>query len=663
MTVTTPNQNWNDFTYDIEAYPNVFTMVIQNTENGIMQTFVIGHLRNDRDHLVDVLKKMKALKIRMVGFNNLGFDYPVLHHIVTRTKSSWSIAKLTKSIYDKVQAIFESGSMNRGHEHVIWHNQQIVPQVDLYKIHHFDNKAKMTGLKALEIAMRSKNICDLPFPPGTVLTEQQVKTLVEYNKHDVDQTTKFYVESEKEIKFRESLVEQFGPAIINHNDTKIGQTYFVTRLEEAGVNCYDYCDGIREPRQTKRKALPVKDFLFEYIRFERPEFKAVHKWFANYTIHGTKEVLSKLPVEDMGELARYADLKLTTGKVKELNTIVDDFKFVFGTGGLHGCIDSQVVESTDTHVILDLDVVSYYPSIAIVNNLFPLHLTNKYCEIYADVKEQRKQHAKGTTENDMLKLALNGIYGKSNDKFSPFYDPKYTMAVTINGQLLLCMLSEMVLNVPGVRMIQANTDGITILVPRRDMLKVESVAFTWEMITGLELESVEYKRMFVRDVNNYIAEKYDGELKRKGAYEYKIDWHQNPSSLVVQKAVEAYLIHGTNVRDFIINHEDDFDFLRRVKVPRSSRLEYRVEGCSTSPVQNITRYYITKTGGTLIKIMPPLKGKTDEREFQVEKGFLTTLANDFDGVDRDNLDVNFYVQEAYKLIEPLLEKETTRKVA
>lgn len=649
-----------DYCYDVETYPNVFTMCIQHVDAELSLMFQIGLGKNDRDEIVSLLAKMKTLNTRMVGFNNLGFDYPIIHHIATRTKSHWSIKKTVESIYRKSQEIFEA-SHNERFNHIIWHNNQIVPQLDLYKIHHFDNAAKSTSLKALEIAMRSKNVCDLPFKPGTELTEEQVRVLKPYNKHDVAQTVKFYHASKKEIAFRDQLVDQFGPKILNANDTKIGQEYFIQALENQGVSCFYHVDGIREPKQTKRGPMPVSDLLFDYIEFDRPEFQAVHEWLKNYTIKGTKEVLSKLSPEDMGDLSKFADMKMVTGKVKELNTVVDGFKFVFGTGGLHGCVDSQIIESNNTHVIIDLDVVSYYPSIAIENNLFPKHLTNKYVQVYADVKAERKKHAKGTTENAMLKLALNGIYGKSNDKFSPFYDPKYTMSVTINGQLLLCMLSEQVLNVPGVRMIQANTDGITILVPRCQHDQVFNVAMSWELLTGLELEHVEYKRMFIRDVNNYIAEKYDGELKRKGAYEYNVEWHQNPSFHVVKKAAEAFLIHGHNIREFILNHEDEFDFLGRVKVPRSSRLEL-IDG-DAEVVQNITRYYVTKHGGTLIKIMPPLKGKTDEREFNVEAGRLVTIANDFEGLDRDNLDIQFYVEKAYDLIEPLLEKSATRKVA
>ncbi|MDZ7906352.1 MAG: hypothetical protein U5N55_11680 [Cypionkella sp.] len=64
-------------------------------------------------------------------------------------------------------------------------------------------------------------------------------------------------------------------------------------------------------------------------------------------------------------------------------------------------------------------------------------------------------------EANSLKLAANGTYGKTNDKFSALFDPKHTMAVTINGQLLLSMLAERLMGVPSLRIIQVNTDGIT----------------------------------------------------------------------------------------------------------------------------------------------------------------------------------------------------------
>jgi hypothetical protein len=351
-------------------------------------------------------------------------------------------------------------------------------------------------------------------------------------------------------------------------------------------------------------------------------------------------------------------MKKVKKKVKNLNCVIDGFQFDFGTGGIHGSIPPTIVESDENNVILDYDVTSLYPSIGIVNELYPKHLTKLFCRIYGRLKEDRMSYAKGTPENAMLKLALNGVYGDSNNKYSPFYDPQYTMAITINGQLMLCMLAEMYMSIPGVKIIQINTDGITLKCPKEVVNDIELVNKEWMKITKLDLERADYNRMFIRDVNNYIGEYTDGKLKRKGAYEYKIGWHQNHSSLVVQKAAEAHLVYGEPIKEFIMNHGDLHDFMLRSKVPRSSRLE-----CNGQKIQNVTRYYISTNGGELVKIMPPHKNKMEagERHFKQhvicpKKGgqWLVTpkdtiTSNDIPG----NIEYAWYEQEAKKLVNPL----------
>jgi len=201
----------------------------------------------------------------------------------------------------------------------------------------------------------------------------------------------------------------------------------------------------------------------------------------------------------------------------------------------------------------------------------------------------------------MLKLALNGVYGDSNSKYSPFYDPQYTMSITINGQLLLCMLSEALLQSDQVRMLQINTDGLTIRYPRTMIDWVASVQRWWEGVTNLTLESEFYSRMMIRDVNNYIAEYAEtGKLKRKGAYEYDLEWHKNHSSLVVQKAAEYALVKDGDIREFIEGHGDIFDFFLFIKVQRSATLKH-----GGKEIQKQTRYYISNTGQPLTEVRKP----------------------------------------------------------
>jgi hypothetical protein len=418
---------------------------------------------------------------------------------------------------------------------------------------------------------------------------------------------------------------------MNHNDTKIGKDYFAMRLEEAGVELYEYGPEGRQPRQTKRPQIHLNQAILPWIRFEQPEFNRVLDWLKQQVITETK------------------------GVFKDLTATVDGFEFDFGLGGIHGSVESEVLESDDEWVIVDLDVASYYPNLAIANRFYPAHLGEQFCTIYRDVYEQRKAHPKKQYPaiNAMLKLALNGVYGDSNNRFSIFYDPLYTMTITLNGQLLLCWLAENLMKIPDLKMIQINTDGLTVRVHRSSKMFVDMVATWWQNATGLQLEEVIYSRMFIRDVNNYLSEYEDGGVKRKGAYEYNLQWHQNASALVVPKVAENILLHGGNIREEVEKHVDRMDFMLRVKVPRSSKLVVHRGGVD-EPVQNITRYYITREGGELVKIMPPTptmlkQGKTENRRIGVQKGWRVCVCNDIrDAVDDINYD--YYVNEVEKLV-------------
>ena len=104
-----------------------------------------------------------------------------------------------------------------------------------------------------------------------------------------------------------------------------------------------------------------------------------------------------------------------------------------------------------------------------------------------------------------MKLSLNGTYGASNDKFSVFYDPSFTLKITLNGQLLLCLLIEQLCKIPTVEMIMVNTDGLEYTIHPDHAGASDKVCDAWCKTTGLVLESARYSKMFIRDCNNYIA--------------------------------------------------------------------------------------------------------------------------------------------------------------
>ena len=610
----------NDIVWDIETFPNVFTLAAEHAWLPIKWEFEISDWRNDSRAIIEFVQHLKQTDARMVGFNSLGFDYPVLHTLIRMGHSD------ANTLYQKAMAIINSQDEDGSKwMHQVNPSDRFVQQIDLFKIHHFDNKARATGLKVLEFNMRSDSIEDLPFPVGTVLNQSQTEVLKRYNAHDVAQTKKFYHHTLDMIQFREELTRKYDRDFMNHNDTKIGKDYFVMKLEEAGVACYDFGPKGRTPRQTKRPVIALKDAILPWIQFEQSEFTRVLNWLKAQSIVETKGVFT------------------------DLTATINGFTFVFGLGGIHGSMESIVVESDDDSIIVDLDVTSYYPNLAIVNGFYPAHLGKDFVSIYKHLFEQRKSYPKKSAESAMLKLALNGVYGDSNNQFSVFYDPLFTMSITLNGQLLLCLLAEGLMHIPGLRLIQVNTDGLTVKVPREHKLLVDVARAAWQLRTGLNLEEAVYKAMMIRDVNNYIGVFENGSTKRKGAYEYDMEWHQNHGAMVVAKVAEKVLVDGAPIRQTLQQWSDIMDFMLRTKVPRSSHLAIERDGV-TSQLQNITRYYIAEGGGRLFKWMPPLKAKPEQwRKIGVESGWGVQPCNDIREAGKLPVDFDYYVQEVEKL--------------
>ncbi len=604
----------NDWVYDCETFPNVFTLSVMHVDAPVKLMFEISEWRNESRQIVEFVRYLADRNARMIGFNNVAFDYPILHTLMQMGQSD------AQTLYRKAQAIIERQDDDDRWLHTVKPSDRIVEQIDLYKIHHFDNKARATSLKALEFNLRMDTIEDLPFKVGTVLTREQVEVLKKYNEHDVEATRLFYHLTTDMLRFREDLCAKYpGKDWLNFNDTKIGKEYFTLRLEQAGVSCYDFGPNGRTPRQTPRPVIHLKDAILPWITFQQPEFIRVLNWLKAQTITETKGVFT------------------------DLTATVNGFTFVFGLGGIHGSLENVVVESDDEHVIIDLDVTSYYPNLAITNEFHPEHLGKDFVAIYSNLFEQRKQYPKKSSESAMLKLALNGVYGDSNNKFSVFYDPLFTMSITLNGQLLLCLLAERLMEIGGLSLVQINTDGVTVRVPRAHIQRVDETCAWWMHMTGLNLEQVRYRRMFLRDVNNYIGQYEDGTVKRKGAYEWKTGWHQNAGGLVIPKVAEKVLVDGAPIRETVENWPHLHDFMLRIKVPRSSYLQW-----GDHQAQNTTRYYVAKGGKPLTKWMPPLKGKTDWRKFAVESGWNVQVCNDIKDVGLP-VDFDYYVQEIEKL--------------
>lgn len=656
---------------DIETLPNAFTMNVQGLFSDLDMTFEISDQgRDDRATLAQWFEYWRITETPMIGFNSIGFDYPVLHFIwLNRDNSQLTVA----DIYDRAMGIINS--FNR-FENQIWQDDRFCPQIDLFKINHFDNPAKSTSLKALQFAMRSESVMECPIPFGIPVTREQIdQHIIPYNKHDVGETKKFALYTLDSIKFRIELTETLRGDVLNFNDTKIGAK-FVEQLLGEDI-CYTWESGRKRPRQTIRENIALTDIIFPHVHFQHPEFNRVLAWMRTQTLHAD-EITEKIK---------------TKGVFKGISAQVGGVDFIFGTGGVHASVSAQRFVADAEWGVYDIDVKGMYPANMIANRLYPEHLGERFVEVFATLPIEREKHKKGTAQNGIFKLGGNGTFGNTNNVHSVFLDPKVTMATTINGQLLICMLAEWLLMVEGLEIIQANTDGITFRCRRAVVGHTHIIRKIWERTTRLVLEDVEYSRMWIRDVNNYIAEGVDGKLKQKGAYWFPTTlediskgsppaWHKDYSCQVVIKAAVEHMVTGCDIERFVYSHSDSFDFMCRAKVDRSSRLMI-----GDQEQQRICRYYLARSGGAMRKISPPTgepgtykrkngisdsewdsvrrsigpeihderihtknKSRYETREMSIESGHLVAECNRASDFDFQNVNFEWYIAAAKKLV-------------
>lgn len=566
------------YPYDLETFKNCFLFSGKFEGKPEVQTFEISSRKNQRTELLQWLSYLQNCGAYQVGYNSLGFDYPIEHELLTSPYTfdfikAWMMA----------QNIINTQTYGRNPNQIRM-SDRIIPQIDLVKINHFDNPAKRTSLKALQFAMRSASVEDLPYDPNVDLTSNQMDELIRYNVHDLTETEIFLGKCKHLIYMRKELLENgvLSGDVLNFSDVKIGTEYLVHKIGRA--KCY--ISG-SNPRQTLRPSVDFKNIILDKIRFRTEPFESVLQWFKTQTVYIGRDERPKL------------------------QALLGGLDFHFGVGGVHASVENKKFVSNETHVIKDVDVSGMYVAVAIANGFAPEHLGTAFSAAYKQLQADRAQHPKGSTMNLVLKLAGNGVFGNSNNPYSCFYDPKYQLSITVNGQLQVLQLAEMFAQIPGLQMIQANTDGITAMVPRAMEPFFDLWCNEWETLTGLKLEKVDYSKMWIRDVNNYIAIDMKGKIKRKGAYWYPIteedyhgssgtNWNKDFSNMVAQKVVEACLVNGFHPRDCVRLITDPFDFMLRYKTPAGAKVYI-----GDKEMLKTVRYYVSTAGKPMKKVSTP----------------------------------------------------------
>ena len=170
--------------YDLESLTNLFTYTGYDSKKNEYYQFCICKWRNDSEQLYEHLTKRKIIQ---VGFNNENYDYPLEHHFLNHFDEYKFLPGevVAQKLYQKSQEIIDMEFS------AIVDKNKYISQIDLFKIWHFDNKARRTSLKDLEICMRMHNVEELPIHHTTWCKPGDEICVLDYNKNDVYATYLF----------------------------------------------------------------------------------------------------------------------------------------------------------------------------------------------------------------------------------------------------------------------------------------------------------------------------------------------------------------------------------------------------------------------------------------------------------------------------------------
>jgi hypothetical protein len=429
---------------------------------------------------------------------------------------------------------------------------------------------------------------------------------------------------------------QYNIHILNKPNASIGTD--IARQEYCKLSSRNFAE-FKDSRDTNIE-FKFSEIISDKIQFNSPELKNV-----------------------LSDIKLYSPT--TLAQAKEYTFVYKGLKTVMALGGLHSANKPCIYTATEDDDICDVDFGSYYSGLMISLGIYPPHLGQEFIDLLKLIRDRRlvaKQN-KDKVTNESLKLSINAIFGKMGDKNSWLQSMKSMYKVTINGQLLLIMLCEKCTDL-GVSCIYQNTDGATFIVPKRLREQFVKVVENFGTYVDIPVEFAEYKKCVITSVNDYIIEKTNGEIKRKGDFITSYDYHQNNSYKIIPIAIENYFIKGIPIEQTLKSHTNILDFCAKIK--GTSDWHFEIRNCEEGEVvkntlQKNNRYFISTKGHVLYKMNK--EGKTQFVEAHPIKGrsWKVIILNKVESlVAQDyNIDFSYYLRECNKFIYQLEPNQTT----
>lgn len=654
-------RNKKVYVYDIEVFQNIFHCSVKNTETEEIYKFEISERKNQLRELVKFFKQVDSYikwgdfyttdleiksEIIFCGYNNLHYDNPIINYIIEYEDRlmSYNVATICNSIFNLSKTITTSTEDNiDAWKH--WKYQIWFDTFDILTMLY--SKKLRVGLKEIQVTMQYPNVQEFVCDWSKPLPLEDFDNMIDYNINDIESTTELLNRCKKDIDLRIAIEDEYGVRVLSKDGVNIGMKILTQKyLEKTGLTWWDI-EGLRSPMDY----IPLKDVILPFIKYDSPILQEVLNDMKNQIVSPGR-------------------------KGYENNFVFNGLRYTVGVGGIHSKNDPEIIIPKEDEMLIDIDVASLYPSMLIEYGFYPKHLGPEFLEVYSKIKDERieAKHNGDKVKNETLKLALNGLSGNLQNEHNFCYSPFAVMQIRINGQLLLLMLAEKLTQI-GCRIIQANTDGLFVLLKKEIYSKANNICREWEQLTRLTLEEDRFEAMYQYAINDYIAvkegyskTKNPNLIKTKGMFITEVLLGKGLSAKIIPEAIIRYFVDKVPVEDTIRGCKDIRKFLMSEKTGKQWHVEYM-----NKEQQRTNRFYASTNGGYLWKwkdtghkegeIITYTEPYVGERKYKASarqyQNMLTasgvTLLNKFDDkpIEERKINYRYYIYEAYKIIREL----------
>lgn len=614
--------------YDIEIFPNVFHCVLKDTDTGEIHKIEMSERLNQLDDIVNIFTDKNLI---FCGYNNKHYDDIIINYIIDcyRIMNRKGIYVITNSLYNLSQILVNHSDNIETYKR--WKYANYFESIDLLTMM-FSSKLRV-GLKSMQITMQYNNVYEYSGDFEQWLNKDKIDEMISYNINDVESTYSLFQHLVKkgEIDLRLFIEKEYGFNALSMDSVKFGETLLAKKVcEELHIN-KKQLEQMRSPMDN----IPLKDVILPFIKYKNPKFQEV--------------------LEDMKKQVVSSKNKKPGEKNYENKFVVSDIRYSVGVGGIHSLNEPQIYVPKEDEYLGHLDVASMYPSFIVRYGWFPRHLGKAGLDVYTHIYHERIQakHSGQKLKNLALKLVLNSVTGKMQQETSWMYDPFSVFKIRINGQLILLMLVDILLQ-HSCKIVQVNTDGVMFIAKKsyRDAI-MESVA-QLEQLTKLSFEADSYEAFYQFAVNDYFgvvdgfSQSRDPKLiEKKGMFITEPVLGKGLSPTIIPQAVINYFVNHIPVEDTIKQCTDIRKFLMSQRVDKKFKVEYQDKF-----IQRINRWYASTNGYYLYTVNT---AKTPWGYSNLLKKSGVTILNKLDDIPIKDRKINYpyYISEARKIVNQL----------